>query len=201
MPLTPILQDHADERAVDTAREAADDREIAVHVGCAADDLLHLSHVTVGVRQGRAFRPTDDDQEEPPIVFRNELVLQPRGRENEKRKDRDRDDRKRAEEDGSPVSDGAAQQLGIPLRERVEAALKHLEELAMLVLHPEDLGAQHRREGQRDEARDHDRARDRDAEFAQQPARGARQERERRKHRHQRNRGGDDGEPDFVRAA
>ncbi len=96
--------------------------------------------------------------------------------------------------------DRVPQQAGIALRQRVEAALEHLEQLTVLMLHAQNLGAQHRRQRECDEARDHHRAGDRDAELAQEPARGACQERERAEHRDQRDRGRDDRECDFVRA-
>ena len=42
--------------------------------------------------------------------------------------------------------DGLPQQLRISLRQCGEAALEHLEDLAVLMFHPEDLGAEHGRE-------------------------------------------------------
>src|SRR5206468_10471276 len=49
LPLAPVLHDHADECAVHTARESTDDREVAVHTGRLADDVLDPPRVTVGV--------------------------------------------------------------------------------------------------------------------------------------------------------
>ena len=184
VPLAPVLHDDADERAVHAAGEPPDDREIPVDVRGSANDLLNLAHVAVGIRQRRAFRAPHGHEEEAAVVGRDQLPLQPRPWVEQKRSHGDGDDCQRPEQNGNAVIDGAPQQLRIPLRHRIEAALEQLEGRAVLVLHPQDLGAEHRRERERDEARDHDRTRHGDAELAQQSARGARHERERRKHRH-----------------
>ena len=68
----------------------------------------------------------------------------------------------------------------------------------MLVL--QDAGAQHRRQGHRDDARAQDRHDDGHREFVQQPADDAAHEDERNEHRGQRNRHRQDGEADFGRA-
>ncbi len=92
------------------------------------------------------------------------------------------------------------QQRRVALGDGVEASLQYLEDRPMLVGHPQHFGAEHRRQRQGDESRNHHGAGDRDPELAQQASGRAAQEPEGREHRHQRDRRRDHGKADLVGA-
>jgi len=199
MALGKVLEDDPNERAVHPSGEPADDREVPVDIGSMADDLLDLPHVAISVGERRTLRTTHHHEEEPTIVLGDQLVVQASRWEEKEYENRQGHHRQRPDQHRGAVVDRPPEQRSVPLGQRVEAALEHLEQLTMRMRHAEDLGAEHRGQGERHEPRDDHGASHCDAKLAEESARGSTQESQWCEYRDEGDRRRDHGEPDFVR--
>lgn len=194
IPLVPVGEAGEDDAAVHPPAES-DDAEVRFDVFRPGEDAFHLALVAVGVTHGRAFRRDDDGGEEPAVVGRDELALE-RAEDEHRRDDRER----RRSRGHPPVRHGAAERARVPARHRIEAALQRAVDPPVARRDAQNLGAEHRRQRERDDAGEEHRARHRDAELVEQASRRPLQEGERGEDRDERERRGDDGEADLARA-
>jgi hypothetical protein len=169
--------------------------EVALDALGLGQDRLGLPLVAVGVGQRGPFGRDDEVEEPAAILRRDELPLE--AAKGKHRPDRHRD---READHRQPVAQSESQGPGVSPRQAVEALLESPIEHPVTGWHPQDLGAEHRRQGERHEARDDHRARDGDAELVEQAPGRPLEEGERGEHRHQGDGGGEHREGDLPGA-
>ncbi len=174
----------------------ADDDEIGLNLRDLAEDLLDPARILRREGDRRPFRCDADRRDRAAILHRRELGPKPgeeeiaRAGDAERQQDDHRADRQRT-----------AQRRLVTPRQRVEAALEQIVEPAMALVMPEQLGAHHRRQGQRDEAGNENGSRQRQRELDEELARAAGREGHWRIDSDQRQRHRHHSEGDLVDAA
>ena len=176
----------------------ADERHHRVDVRVLAHDLRDLALQRDHRVEGNVLRSFDEAQELAGVLRGQEALR--RAREQGHRRDADAEEH---DHHRAAVAERPAQRYLISMLHGVEAALEgHVQAPVALVLEVrlEDAAAHHRRQRERDEARDQHRGDDGDGELVEQPPEDAAHEQHRDEHRGERDGHRDDGEDDLLRA-
>ena len=209
--LGPQLLDHRLGRGALAARLQADQEEAVVGAGAAAP-RAHRGH------EGRHVGVFRDDGGELLLVGRQRLVGDPLDglgegddlagvlvgdeplRDEREQPAGGEEDRQRAERQGQAVAQRPAQARRVDAEGPLEDPLRGLVEAAvpLLVRRPQEAAAQHRRQGQGDEARHQHRGADGDRELAEQPPEDSRHKQDGNEDSGERHRHRDDGETDLF---
>ena len=168
------------------AEELAAENERRANLGHGAQFLRDRAGDAIGVFEPRSGRQLDRQERAAVVVRRNE------SRRQQLRRPQGSGENQSAREQGQPaVAHGSAHEPRIEAHDRAVP-------LRMLMRRAQEIGGDHRRDETRDEQREHDGDRDRQAELTEILAGDAAHEAHRREDRGDRERDGDDREPDLV---
>ena len=168
---------------------------VKVRVGL--KDLVELLLVLLHRVEGDALRRHGEAEEKAGV-----LAGQETHRSKDKNVRRRSRQEQRARQRGKPMPEYEAEAVVVGAEQGLEAALKQVEQRAVIFRRPvaQEAAAQHRGERERNEAGDEDRNRDGHGKLVQQPAEHAAHEQHGDEHRGERQRHGENGEADLPRS-